>query len=201
MEDLMSKPPGKTEGDQSTLGAIVAHPLRSRCLTRLAERTASPTELSDEFEENLGNVSYHVRKLWRAGVIEITDEQPVRGAMEHFYRAVVRPHLSDEEVAKLSVDERQSHALHGLALLAANATDSIDEKAFGKRSDYHISRVPVRVDEEGWQAMRDLYADMLERILEIEVECTERLGASGERGTPVIAFNTFFEMPERPTED
>ncbi len=197
----MPKSKSKTEGDKSTLGAIVAHPLRSRCLTRLAERTASPTELSEEFEENLGNVSYHVRKLWRAGVVEITDEQPVRGAMEHFYRAVVRPNLSDEEVAKLTIEERQSHALQGLALVAANATDSIDEKTFGKRSDYHISRVPLRVDEEGWQAIRDLYADTLERVLEIQVESTERLGASGEAGTPVVAFNTFFEMPERPRDE
>lgn len=188
---------GKTKEMESTLGAIVAHPLRSLCLTRLAERTASPAELSAETGENLGNVSYHVRKLYKAGVVEIVEERPVRGAMEHFYKAVVRPHFSDQEIAEASVGDRQAHAREILALLTANATDAISENTFAARSDYHISRVPFRVDEEGWKALRDLFAGTLDQVLEIQAECAERLGGTEDSGTPVIAFNTFFEMPER----
>lgn len=196
-----SKEKKETGEAHSTLGAIVAHPVRSLCLTRLAERTASPAELSAELGENLGNVSYHVRKLYKAGVIEIVEERPVRGAMEHFYRAVVRPHFSDEDVAAASIDDRQAHAREILALLAANATEAIAEKTFAARSNYHISRVPFRVDETGWLAMRDLFADNLDRILEIQAESAERLGGTDDLGIPIIAFNTFFEMPERRKAD
>jgi DNA-binding transcriptional ArsR family regulator len=182
----------------TTLGAVVAHPLRSRCLTLLAERTASPVEIATELDENLGNVSYHIRKLWKSGVVEIVEERPVRGAMEHFYRAMVRPILSDEEAASMSVADRQIHAREAMVLVAADATASLEAKTFGERSDYHISRIPMRVDEDGWKALRDLHEETLERVLKIQEECAERLGGTDETGFPVIAFNTCFEMPERP---
>lgn len=183
---------------EATLGAIIAHPLRSKCLTLLAERTASPAELSVELGENLGNVSYHVRKLWKAGVVEIVEEKPVRGAMEHFYRAVVRPFYSEEEIAKVPVADRQAHAKEIIALATANATSAIQADTFGARTDYAITRVPMRVDEAGWQEMGKLFAETLERVFEIQEESAERLGDTEDTGIPMVAFSTFFEMPERP---
>src|ERR1044072_8530230 len=91
----------KARALDSTLGASVAHPLRSRCLTILAGRTASPNELAIELQEDVGNVSYHVKQLLKMEAIELVSERPVRGAVEHFYRAVKRPQLTDEESAAL----------------------------------------------------------------------------------------------------
>jgi len=181
-----------------TLGAVVAHPLRSECLTLLAERTASPVEIANELDENLGNVSYHIRKLWKAGVVEIVEEKPVRGAMEHFYRAVKRPLFSDAEIGESSIEERQAFSRHIFSLMTANATTALDAKTFVERPDYHISRVPMRVDEPGWKELRDLHEETLERVLRIQEACAERMGGTEETGFPVIAFNTCFEMPERP---
>jgi DNA-binding transcriptional ArsR family regulator len=186
----------KRKTPEMTLGALVAHPLRSQCLTLLAERTASPAELSVELGENLGNVSYHVRKLWKGGVIEIVEEKPVRGAMEHFYRATRIPLFDDEEIGEASLEDRETISRQVFSLAAANA-----QSAVVKRSDYHISRVPTRVDEEGWGEMRDLFEETLERIFEIQSKAADRLGESEDAGIPVIAFNTFFEMPERPKAD
>ena len=180
-----------------TLGAIVSHPLRSQCLTLLADRTASPAELAEELEENLGNVSYHVRKLWRAGIVEIVEEKPVRGAMEHFYRSVAQPMFSDQEIEQASTEDRTAFSRHVFSLMTANATTALAKGTFVERADYHISRVPMRVDEEGWSEMRDLFEEMLERQFEIQRKSAERLGGTEDAGTPVIAFNTFFEMPER----
>jgi len=192
-----AKAGAKTAAD-TTVGAVVSHPLRSRCLTLLAERTASPAELAQELDENLGNVSYHVRKLWKAGMVELVEEKPVRGAMEHFYRAGVLPLLSDEEAASMSVEDRQVHAREAMVLITADATASLEAKTFGARPDYHISRAPMRVDEEGWKELRDLHEETLERIFKIQEGIAERLAGTDETGFPVIAFNTFFEMPERP---
>lgn len=191
----------KKKAPETTVGAVVSHPLRSRCLTLLAERTASPAELAIELDENLGNVSYHVRKLWRSGVVEIVEEKPVRGAMEHFYRAITRPIISDEEAAALPLDVRQAHARESMVLLTADATSALEAGTFGSRTDYHVSRVPMRADEQGWQALRDLQGEVLERVFEIQAECAKRLGDSEDAGIPVISFNTLFEMPERPKAD
>jgi DNA-binding transcriptional ArsR family regulator len=182
--------------ESPTLGAVVAHPLRSQCLSFLAERTASPVEIAAELDENLGNVSYHIRKLWKAGVVEIVEEKPVRGAMEHFYRALKRPMFSDEEIADASIEDRRAFCQHIFSLVTADATRSLESRTFVERSDYHISRAPMRVDEDGWKDLRDLHEATLNRILEIQTEAAERLG--GDPGFPVIAFNTCFEMPERP---
>lgn len=191
----------KKKTEKMTLGALVAHPLRSQCLTLLADRTASPAEMADELDENLGNVSYHVRKLWRGGAVEIVEEKPVRGAMEHFYRAVKRPQFSDEELAEASLEDRAVFASQALSLLAANATTSLATKTFVERPDFHLARVPGRVDDVGWKEMRDLFAETLEGVFEIQRKSAERLGGSDDAGIPIIAFNTFFEMPERKSAD
>lgn len=179
-----------------TLGAVVAHPLRSQCLSYLAERTASPAEIAAELGENLGNVSYHIRKLWKAGVVEIVEEKPVRGAMEHFYRALQRPMFTDDEIAEASIEDRRAFCQHIFSLVTADATRSLEARTFVERPDYHISRAPMRVDEDGWNDLRDLHEETLNRILEIQAESAERL--QGDAGFPVVAFNTCFEMPERP---
>jgi predicted ArsR family transcriptional regulator len=65
------------------------HPLRVSILEVLTldeGRTLSPSDISYELRTPLSNVNYHVTELHRTGLVELTDERPVRGATEHFYR-------------------------------------------------------------------------------------------------------------------
>lgn len=67
------------------------HPLRVSILEVLGldgGRTLSPKELSLELQAPLSTVNYHVTELARAGLLELVDQRQVRGAVEHFYRAV-----------------------------------------------------------------------------------------------------------------
>ncbi|MEX0973146.1 MAG: helix-turn-helix domain-containing protein [Solirubrobacterales bacterium] len=67
------------------------HPLRVSILEVLAiddGRILSPKELSLELQAPLSTVNYHVIELRRSGLVEVVDEKQVRGAIEHFYRAV-----------------------------------------------------------------------------------------------------------------
>src|SRR5882757_4320116 len=103
-------PPAKTTAPatmETTLAAIVAHPTRVRCFMILAERTASPVEIAQQIGKDVGHVGYHVRKLQQLDLIELVDERPVRGAVEHFYRAIERPVVREEGFAALSVPERE----------------------------------------------------------------------------------------------
>ncbi len=65
----------------------LAHPLRARLLSELTAREASPVELAEKFEEPLGVVSYHVRVLAQAGMLDLVDRTFKRGAVQHHYRA------------------------------------------------------------------------------------------------------------------
>src|ERR1700753_2478673 len=102
-------PPAKAPSTsmETTLAAIVAHPTRARCFVILAEREASPVEIAQEIGKDVGHVGYHVRKLQQLNLIELTNERPVRGAVEHFYRAIERPMISADEFAAQTVSQRE----------------------------------------------------------------------------------------------
>ncbi|MBJ7469649.1 MAG: helix-turn-helix transcriptional regulator [Solirubrobacteraceae bacterium] len=65
-----------------------AHPLKLRIVDMFGTgEEFSPMMLHTELGDPLGNVSYHVRALLDAGLIELVRTEPRRGAIEHFYRA------------------------------------------------------------------------------------------------------------------
>jgi predicted ArsR family transcriptional regulator len=67
------------------------HPLRVSILEVLnldGGRTLSPKDLSEELQAPLSTVNYHVTELRNSDLVKVVDERQVRGAIEHFYRAV-----------------------------------------------------------------------------------------------------------------
>jgi predicted ArsR family transcriptional regulator len=70
------------------------HPLRVSILEVLGidgGRTLSPKDLSLELQAPLSTVNYHVTELRNSNLVKVVDEKQVRGAIEHFYRAVDSP--------------------------------------------------------------------------------------------------------------
>jgi len=189
-------PVKKSDALDSTLGAIVSHPIRSRCLTILSDRTASPNELAKEIDEEVPNVSYHVKQLLKMGVVELVEERPARGAVEHFYRAIKRPHLSDEEYASLALEDRLQFARLILQFAVADAASAMDTTTFAQRPEHHISRLPIQVDETGWKELREIYANALQRTIEVEAASAERMAENPDAvGIPTRVVTMFFEMP------
>ncbi len=181
----------------ATLGAAVAHPMRCRCLAILADRVASPVEIAKELGLDVSNVGYHVNALVQAGLVEEVRRRPVRGAVEHFYRAVVRPLTSSEEEAEVPVAMRKSFARTTWSLIAANATTALEAGTLVERPDHHLTRVPLRVDEQGWAEMTEAYLELYERVYEIQARSAKRLGTRPEDpGISALSVLAFFETPE-----
>jgi len=66
------------------------HPLRRDILRHMAgEEATSPREIASALDRPLSNVSYHVRVLAARAAIALVRTQPVRGSMQHFYRAEI----------------------------------------------------------------------------------------------------------------
>jgi DNA-binding transcriptional ArsR family regulator len=181
----------------STLGAVVAHPLRCRCLAILGERVASPAEIAREIHVEVSKVGYHVTALAKAGLLEEVGQRPVRGAVEHFYRAVARPITLTEDEAELSIEQRASFARTIWSLITANATTALEAGTLVERADHHLTRVPLRVDEQGWTELAAAYMELYERVYEIQTDAAERLGQDPEdSGISVLSVLAFFETPE-----
>ena len=170
----------KTGVDQKLVRAI-GHPLRLRLLTIFNERVASPSDLAAELGEPIGNVSYHTRILARLGCVELVRTKQVRGAVEHYYRAVVRPVFSDEDWAELPTSIRKSLAGAVLTEIADDMSAAAGEGGFD-RDDVHLSRTPLTLDRKGWQDLNELLQGIYERALEIQAESAARLPLGRRHG-------------------
>lgn len=191
-------PPAKTAATmETTLAAIVAHPTRATAFTILTERTASPVEIAQEIGKDVGHVGYHVRKLQQLNLIELIDERPVRGAVEHFYRAIERPVVTEEEFARQSVADREVFTRYTLQRHVTDIARAMDEHTFDARVNRVLTRMPMLVDEEGFQELSELHTEVFERTLEIQARSAERLTGSDEEGIPTVSSSMFFETPER----
>jgi DNA-binding transcriptional ArsR family regulator len=135
----------------------LSHPLRWRILEHLAAGPASPSMIATELDEPLGNVSYHVKILLRYKAIELVETRPVRGALEHVYRAIERPQARLIETAR-----------------AAGADDA--------RS--HVGWTTLDLDQQAYDELSEVLKQTLERAKELHTESATRAakGSGGDRG-------------------
>jgi DNA-binding transcriptional ArsR family regulator len=174
----------------------LSHPLRVECLTLLAERVASPRELAEALEEDLSNVSYHVRVLSELGLIELVSEEPVRGAVAHFYKAAERPLLASDEWERMPLQVRQAISSYGWDLLIKDASHAIEKGTFDSRSDRHLTRTTLLLDSESFGRLSKAMDDLLEMFFDEQAASAERMSKSGEKPIRTTAATVLFAMPE-----
>jgi DNA-binding transcriptional ArsR family regulator len=178
------------------LAKALSHPLRAHVLAILNERVASPNQIANELEEPLGNVSYHVKTLAEMGCIELVKTEPRRGAIEHFYRAVVRPFFSDKDWKRLPPSARQGISDATLQLIWEDTSDALDAGTFDGRTDRHLSRSRLVLDQTGWEQVNDLLVETTNRVGEIEADCAQRRSGNGEAGFSTKLVLMHFESSE-----
>jgi DNA-binding transcriptional ArsR family regulator len=157
----------------------MAHPLRVQILAILDERVASPNEISREVDAPLQNVSYHVRQLANAGLIELVSQTPRRGAVEHHYKAVARRHIPEGAWDTLPGVVKQATVGAALGDIANQVQDAALAGGFDA-DDAHLARTNVKLDEKGWQAVNVEVNKLLDRIDRIQEQAGKRL----EKGAP-----------------
>jgi DNA-binding transcriptional ArsR family regulator len=156
------------------MAKALAHPLRVQLLSLLNEGVASPNELAKKLDEPLTNVSYHVRMLHDLGCIELVETEPRRGALEHYYRAIVRPFFADKDWKRLPKNARGSISDAVLQLVWDDAAEAIKSGLFDEREDRHLSRSVLCVDEEGWDALNELLVETLDQAMQIQADAAGR---------------------------
>jgi DNA-binding transcriptional ArsR family regulator len=185
----------KRKRKETTLAAAVAHPVRSKCLVILAEREASPAEIARELHFESSYIGYHVTALLEVNLIELTRTRQVRGAIEHFYRAVELPRIDADQEGELTERDRRIYAESVWSIVAANATQSLDVGVYLRRDNHHLTRFAFNVDEQGWEAAAAAHLELEQRIFAIQEEAAERMGETDEKPTRAVSFQSFFEVP------
>jgi DNA-binding transcriptional ArsR family regulator len=189
----------KIKRQQATQNRIKAmnHPVRAALLRILVERTSSPAEMARELDEDLSNVSYHTKQLVELECAELVSTRPVRGALEHFYRATER-HLVDTEEWK-DLDPMMAENL--LAEIVQKILDDFvaaaQARTVGENAEFHLTRTPLVFDQEGLQEALESHERARLELLDIASRSAERMVSSGEQGINVSSSQACFKMPDQ----
>jgi DNA-binding transcriptional ArsR family regulator len=189
----------KTQRRKATENRIKAmsHPLRAAILRTLVERTASPAEMARELDEELSNVSYHTKQLVEFECAELVGTRPVRGALEHFYHATERHLIDTEEWDELDPIIAEDLVCEFMQKILDDFVASARAGIIGSDENFHLTRTPLVLDEQGLTEAMEAHERARLEILEIEARSAARMVESGETGANVSSSQGCFKMPER----
>jgi DNA-binding transcriptional ArsR family regulator len=188
------KPAAERKKDDA--GAIVyafGHWIRLEALAILAEGKFSVAEVARIIGVSVPRMSGHIKGLFDHGCIEYMGSDTAGNANEHFYRALVLPHIDDEKFREMSpVDRRESLGIVAQAV-SAEALASIRS---GKLDDDENARVIGRylcVDALGKDEVQEHVLEVYGQLIDIKVKNAHRLSKSKKAGTTTIISVTGFE--------
>jgi DNA-binding transcriptional ArsR family regulator len=187
----------KVERQKAAQNRIKAmnHPLRAALLRILVERTSSPAEMARELNEDLSNVSYHTKQLVELECAELVSTRPVRGALEHFYRATERSQVAKEEWGELDPVMAESFLGEIMQKILDDFVVSARASSVGSDPDFHLGRTPLLLDQEGLKEALEEHQRAHQEMLDIAARSAERMIGSGEEGINVSSSQACFKMP------
>lgn len=204
----------RRSSEEHSICDALDHPIRVRILEALCIEDLSPIQFlrrgllppGFDFEGDeknaLSHVAYHFKKLVEADCVVLVETIPRRGASEHVYRSKMLALHTDEDFEALTLDERRAISRSTLQMLVARAEGAIYQGTFDRRPDRHLSWVALDLDEQGWQELRDLQAETLERAQGIKAAAIARKHERGEQERAETFAATFgalaFESPAVP---
>lgn len=158
---------------------VVAHPLRLRLLSLLTGESFSAAEAARALGDSQANVSYHLRRLAQAGLVQLVEQTSVRGGTAKKYR---HDPASGEAMASGNGDEHR--ALMGS--LAAELTRRSSEYIPG--SAIVFTDAEVSVSPEAWDRIRELAREVGKIVHD------EATSASAEGAIRIGATIALFEL-------
>lgn len=173
---------------------VLAHHLREDILAVLNERTASPTELSQQLRAKRNLVSYHVRVLAKYRCIEQVGTRKVNGGTEHFYQATAKAFLDDDLWPTIPKSLREAVAADVIQQIMSDAIDAAKAGTVDAHEDCHLSLTQGILDRKGLkETMESLLATQKE-FEAIKKRSKRRLGGEKE-GIPVSVSLLGYEAP------
>lgn len=177
-----------------TLAKAFTHPLRGHVWVTLFERgVVSPTEIANELDLDVSDVSYHFRGLRNRGLIRLVRTVQRRGFDEHFYEPIA-PALDfdDAEWMKLPAGIRASLSGELVHQVIEQLTGALEAGSFDARNR-HLSQSWLLVDERGWKELMRSVQQLLDRFQTIQERCADRRKDSADPGIPVAVAMASFE--------
>ena len=181
----------------------LAHPLRVSILSALEHRIASPSQLAEELDVPLPNLSYHIRMLVQLDLLKLVKTRPRRGAIEHYYQAKGRVVVSDKawgQVPTLVKEAMVSAALKQ----AGEFVDQGAARGGFEDESAHLSRQPLKLDQKAWKELAKKVSELHEYAVGLQKESEKRRNESDhldevDAGLVMMLFKAPpLDMPQEP---
>jgi DNA-binding transcriptional ArsR family regulator len=184
------------------LAKALSHELRAEVLTILTERVASAVEIGRQLDREHDNISYHIKVLVDLGYVELVREKQVEGAgaIEKFYRAVVRPRVDADQWETMHPIASEHFAWQSIRKGLEDFNLAAEADCIRSDKEIHLSRTPGLLDKEGAAEAFKLCDRTYDEFLEIQARSDERRQKSGETGIHFSYSQLCFEMPEPPAK-
>jgi DNA-binding transcriptional ArsR family regulator len=88
----------------------IADPLRLRLLELLSQKPMTVTQVASLLKEKPNRLYYHVKKLERAGLVQLIETRPNRGILEKYYQAVAKGLMVDQSLLQFQQPTKEETA-------------------------------------------------------------------------------------------
>jgi len=175
-------------GGKNTLRHLIASALDTRAGT-----TASV--LAEELGVSVGRVRHQLRKLNQLGLIETVKETARRGVLERSYVLTGDLIVDDEVFDKLPPDQKARIATAIIRVAFGDVLRSVRAGVINRRADRCLVRVPVLVDEQGWEELTQIHCKTFEQVCRVRAESEKRLKETDAVPISTVSVLLYFELP------
>lgn len=180
--------PASQAAGRTDLVRIFRSMTRQVLLFEYREQDATPSKVAEKLGMPLNLVAYHTNVLVTAGYLELVRTRRVRGALEHTYRTLDGPPISDDEWAALRPKVRRALSRLLVDALSRDAHSSLDEGGMD-RATTHLSRSRVFLDAQGREELSALLRSTVDAVQRIEAKAQERAAELEQVQLQLLAFD------------
>lgn len=181
------------------IARALAHPLRMHILAELNKRAMSPSQFAKQFELKTPNVSYHFRALQKLDCIEEFETRPVRGSVEHFYKATKRALFDGKAWNDLPQSLKEEASGRTMTDFLTAVALAMNAETFDARDERMLVWMQQPLDKKGWREAVKIQRDAVQKLHRVYKGAKLRLAEAGEpRGSILGTYAVFlFESPPR----
>lgn len=186
------------QDEQQVMARMMSHETRVRILMSMntPRRRLSPKAFAEETGLAVHHCAYHFAELEDAGCIALVATRQRRGAVEHIFEPRKAALQWTDDWKLLGPAIKQSvlaSVMRGAVEALGNA---IENGTFEARAESHMSWSTIRIDEQGWAMLAEIFDQALEELISIDRRAAERIAA----GAPFFAASYFMAGFEAPAD-
>jgi AcrR family transcriptional regulator len=175
-------------------------PPQSSMLDVLFDQEATAGELAEILARPIAEIERNLERLLAAGAIEPIGERRDGETAETVYSSMARLRstrfITTESTERMTMSEREKVTAGIWDLISGEVDSAIAAGVFDARPARALIRVPIRIDEAGWQELDDIHDQTLYAVMEVQKRSRRRLRESGSEGFEVRSLQITFEMPD-----